>query len=573
MSVLVVGLSHKSAPVALLERAAVTGDALGKLLHDVNLSQHTAGAFVVSTCNRVEVYADVAKFHSGVSAISELLARHAGIDLAQLTRHLYVHYDERAVQHLFAVASGLDSMVVGEGQILGQVRQALKFADDQGTLGRPLADLGRLALHTGKRAHSETGIDRAGASMVTVGIDLLAGRLGWQGPLRPDDQRAAPSRPVVPDTAAGAPATAAQAGQRDVAPGQNAAASTGPGAGTQGPVAERPGDTAGPANPSMSSRLAAAPAGPAQAAPAEPPQSALPGPLAGARVLVVGAGAMSALAAATAVRAGAARIVIANRTVSRAQRLAASVGGTTAAFSDLPRHIAAADLVISCTGASGLVITAEIVRAALDIRAAVAASAPDATGGGVAADNPAAPPLAHLPQGPVALIDLALPRDVDPDVAGLGGTLVIGLAEIGAAGQTGGHGTASHDQDVAAVRRIVAEEVAAHASAVHAARVTPTVVALRAKAAKVVDAELTRLASRLSGAGSRELDEIAQAMRRVVDKLLHGPTVRVKELAGSPGGDAYAAALRELFDLDPKAVEAVTRADADLCAELGEGVS
>ena len=100
---------------------------------------------------------------------------------------------------------------------------------------------------------------------------------------------------------------------------------------------------------------------------------------------------------------------------------------------------------------------------------------------------------------------------------------------------------------------------------------TPTVVALRAKAAKVVDAELTRLAGRLVGTASHELDEIAQAMRRVVEKLLHAPTVRVKELAGSPGGDAYAAALRELFDLDPKAVEAVTRADADLSGDSTGG--
>src|SRR6266536_3501498 len=397
MSVLVVGLSHKSAPVTLLERASVAGDALGKLLHDAASSQYAASAFVVSTCNRVEVYAEVEKFHGGVSAITELLARHTGIDIGLLTQHLYVHYEERAVQHLFAVACGLDSMVIGEGQILGQVRQALKYAEDQGTLGRPLVDLGRLALRAGKRAHSETGIDQAGASIVSVGVDLAAGLLH--------------------------------------PPGQTGHTAT----------------------------------------------------LDGVPTLVVGAGSMSALAAATA---------------ALAARQAAS-----------------------------------------SFR-------------------------------PLVFVDLALPRDVDPAVANLPGVAVIGLADIGAASRVGalaGYGTAAYDQDIASVRRIVAEEVAAHASATLAARVTPTVVALRAKAAGVVESELTRLAGRLAGASDHDLGEIEKAMRRVVDKLLHAPTVRVKELAGSPGGDSYAAALRELFDLDPKAVEAVTRADADLASEPGGG--
>ena len=151
MSVLVVGLSHKSAPVATLERAVLTGDTLGKLLRDVFHSDDVAGSLVVSTCNRVEVYAEVDKFHGGVSAISELLARHAGIPLAELTPHLYVHYEDRAIQHLLSVACGLDSMVIGESQILGQVRHSLRLAREQGTLSRALSDLGSLALRTGKR--------------------------------------------------------------------------------------------------------------------------------------------------------------------------------------------------------------------------------------------------------------------------------------------------------------------------------------------------------------------------------------------------------------------------------------
>ncbi len=431
MSVLVVGLSHKTAPVSVLERAAVSGDTLSKLLDDVAHLPDIAETFMISTCNRVEVYAEVDRFHGGVAGICELLSRHSGIAAHELTGSLYVHYEDRAVQHLLAVSSGLESIVVGEDQIIGQVRSALQFAGDRGTLGRSLRDLGRLALHAGKRARAETGIDRLGLSLVSVGIEQAVGAGG----------------------------------------------------------------------------------------------------LAGRRVLVVGAGAMSGLAVATAARAGAA-VTVANRTRAKAERLAAGVHGAVADLTDLPAAIAAADLVISCTGAGGLVITVPDVEDALARRG---------------------------PAGPLVFLDLALPRDVAAEVANLPGAQVIDmdtLREIG-----GGVGA----EEVAAVRAIVEEEFAAYGSAVRAARVTPTVVALRAKAATVVDAELARLAGRLSdeGVSGHALEEIAQTVRRVVDKLLHAPTVRVKELASSPDGEEYAAALRVLFDLNPRTVDAVTRAEIE----------
>jgi len=168
------------------------------------------------------------------------------------------------------------------------------------------------------------------------------------------------------------------------------------------------------------------------------------------------------------------------------------------------------------------------------------------------------------------LLDLAMPRDVEPAAADLPGVSLIDLDLIGEAASRPGATAIAPEEDVAAVRAIVSEEVAAHASAARAASVTPTVVALRAKAARVVDAELARLSGRLPGVDDRALGEIGQTVRRVVDKLLHAPTVRVKELAGAPGGDEYAAALRVLFDLDPKAVEAVTRADVELGREADE---
>jgi glutamyl-tRNA reductase len=437
VSVLVVGLSHKSAPVATLEQAAVTGDALAKLLRDIALAESVAETFVISTCNRVEVYADVDRFHAGVTAICELLARHCGVQARDLTPYLYVHYQDSAVSHLLTVACGLDSVVIGEDQILGQVRSALRLAAEQGTTGRVLGELGRLALRAGKRARAETGIDRAGRSLVNVAVELAAARLG-------------------------AP------------PGAHA--------------------------------------------------------FSGRAVLIVGAGSMSALAVAAAARSKAASIVIANRSRRPAERLAAQVGATVTALADLPGAVAAADVVICCTGAVGPVVTREMVSESARARSGN--------------------------QAPLVFLDLAMPRDVEPAVSGLPGVIVIGMDQLSE------HQGAASDDDVAAVRAICEAELAAYQSAVGAARVAPTVVALRAKAATVVDAELARLAGRLNadGLSGHAMDEIAQTVRRVVDKLLHAPTVRVKELAGSPGGEEYAEALRVLFDIDPRTVEAVTRA-------------
>ncbi|MBG0827333.1 glutamyl-tRNA reductase [Planomonospora sp. ID67723] len=427
MSVIVVGLSHRTAPVALLERVSVSGDALAKLLHDVQQTGCVAETMVVSTCNRVEVYAVVDRFHAVVTEVSTLLSVHSGVPVEQLAPHLYVHYEDRAVEHLFSVAAGLDSMVVGEGQILGQIRQALRLAQEQGTLGTTLNELVQQALRVGKRSHAETGIDRAGASLVGVGLTL----------------------------------------------------------------AER-----------------------------------VLGPLRDRRALVVGAGSMSALSAATLQRAGVTDIVVVNRTHERAVRLAQTVGGRAAGFGDLAAELAEADLVISCTGATDVVITADMVT-----------------------------------PGETFLLDLALPRDVDPAVRRLPGVTLVDLESMQEGAADTGADDGGRAEAVTAVRGIVAEEVAAYLSAERAARVTPTVIALRSKAAEVVEAELGRLVGRVPEIDGRIRDEVAQTVRRVVDKLLHEPTVRVKQLAESPAGDHYAEALRELFNLNPKVPDAVRRVE------------
>jgi glutamyl-tRNA reductase len=424
MSLLVVGLSHRTAPVHVLERATVAPDESTKLLHTLLRTDNVSEALLLSTCNRVEVYCVVETFHGGVADVIRILGEHA--ELGRLTEYLYVHYAGAAVEHAFAVASGLDSMVVGEFQILGQLRSAYAAAADTGTTGRTLHELAQQALRVGKRVHSDTGIDAAGASVVSEALVDA-------------------------------------------------------------------------------------------------------GDLAGRTAVLVGAGSMGALAAAHLRRAGVAELVVVNRTVESAQRLAATaeadgVTARAAGMDELPAAIAGADVLVSCTGSVGPVVSVDMVRRA----------------GG----------------RPLVVCDLGLPRDVEAGVGELPGVRVVDL-------ETLQRRLAGRPSDVDRAREILAEEVAAFLAMQRSATVAPTVTALRQLAAEVVAAELMRLQSRLPGLDETARGEVEKTVRRVVDKLLHTPTVRIKELAAGPDGHAYADALRELFDLDPAAPAALTNRGSD----------
>jgi glutamyl-tRNA reductase len=426
MSVLVVGVSHKTAPVALLDQLALDADGVHKLVTDASASEHVTEAAVVATCNRLEVYAVVDRFHGSVEELSRLLLHRADAAAETLLPHLYVHYDDGAVSHLFQVAAGLDSMAVGEGQILGQTREALRLGQESGTVGPTLNSLFQQALRVGKRAHAETDIDRAAPSLVSAAL-------------------------------AAAEETT---------------------------------------------------------------------PLAGARVVVVGAGSMASLATAHVTRGGAADVVVVNRTGEHADRLAQEYAVRTAPLAALEEELAEADLVIACTGAADLMVTPSML------------------------------PLRALAARPLTLIDLALPHDIDPAVGALPGVRLVDLALLGERLQQ-----SAAALEVDGVKEIVGEELTAYLSARRQASVTPTVVALRSMATALVDAELARLDARLPDVSPEVRDELARSMRRLADKLLHQPTVRIKELAGEAGAVSYAAALAELFSLDPEAVEAVTRAE------------
>ena len=421
MSVLVVGLSHRTAPVALLEKASVAADDLVKTLDELHRAETISEVLLLSTCNRIEVYADVARFHPAVAEISTVLARHAGVPVADLAEHLYVHFAEAAVEHLFTVTSGLDSMVVGESQILGQVRAAYALGTEAGSLGSVLHELTQTALRVGKRVHTDTGVDQAGASIVSVALD-----------------HAAAARGTLDD----------------------------------------------------------------------------------ARIVIVGAGSMGALAGATLRRrTSGVELTVANRGAERADRLAASLDARAIGLGELGPAIRNADVVISSTGATGLVIESDLI------------------GGRT--------------ERPLMVLDLALPRDVDPAVADLDGVTLIDLEAL----RSGG--AAVSEDAVRAATAIVAEELGNYLAEQHQLAVAPTVTALRARANQVIDAELARLYGRLADVDENVRREVAIAVRRAVEKVLHAPTVRVKELAATPEGDQYANALRELFDLDPATAESV----------------
>jgi len=472
VSLLAVGLNHRTAPNALLELAAVSADDAPKVLGDLVQADHVVEAVVLSTCNRTEIYAEVDTFHGGLADISDQLSRVCGVELSELSPHLYVHHEARAVGHLFSVVCGLDSMLVGESQILGQVRGAFRGAQEVGTAGGALAALFQTALRVGKRAHSETSIDAAGASIVSVGLQIAAGSLDARRPERL-------STDVT--TFGGA------AGFDGVTAFDGAAGLTAP---------------------------VRAPAGPADQ------------PLAGCRVLIIGAGAVGGLTAATVRRAGAVELVVANRTPARAAAIAENHEARVVGLADLAHEIGQADLVVSSTGATGLVVTYEMVEEASRARSG----------------------------RPLVFLDLALPHDIDPAVRALPGITLVDLESLRVALDG-----AQVSHDVEAVRSLVTAEVTGFLNKRGAVRVAPTVVALRAQAAAIVQDELDRLRGRLPDLDTREWDMVTGTVRRVVDKLLHAPTVRVQQLANGPGGDSYAEALRELFDL-PREVPAVVSA-------------
>jgi glutamyl-tRNA reductase len=421
MSLLVVGCNHRSADLALLERLAVPTEELPKALRSLLALDHVLEAVVLSTCNRVEVYAHVTRFHPGLQEIRGWLAERGDIHPQDLDTLQYSYHDDRAAAHLFSVAAGIDSMVVGERQIAVQVKQAMETAREEGSARRILQRLFRQAVRVGRRVRRETDVAAGASSMVDVGLEAVRDRLG--------------------------------------------------------------------------------------------------GSLDGLRVAIVGAGKMGALTADRLTELGVGRVDVWNRSPDKARRLAARVGGAVVAADELVDAVAMADLAVCTTGAAEPILDLDLVARAVARRH-------------------------DLDVRPLALLDLAVPRNVAPACADLPGVAVFDVDDVRLAADRGVTG-----EVVAQARRIVDEEADRFLAWTRSSQVDPTIRAVRARAEDVRVAELDRLAGRLGTLDDRQREAVEALTRGIVNTLLHAPTIRLKELADRGGAELHAGALRELFDL------------------------
>lgn len=413
MTLLVVGLSHQQTPLDVLERASVPREELAEQLAGLLSGEDLTEALLLSTCNRVEVYAEVNRFHGALDDLVAWLADRIGIEPVELVPYLQVRYGEEAIEHAFRVASGLDSLVVGEPQVLGQFRSAYLGSVDAHAVGRELHALAQHTLRVGKRVHSELGISELGRNIASVAIDLYV-----------DGAETFPAR---------------------------------------------------------------------------------------TRAVILGAGAMASLAAHALRRRGVEQIVVVNRSLDRAQRLAEVTGARALPLEALVGALRTADLLVTAASSTRPIVSADRLVAT---------------------------------ERDLTVVDLSLPRNVDEQAAGLPSVRYIGLADVQDAARR-----LDLAVDAAAAHTLIEGEVADFLTERRGASVAPTVTALRAKAAGVVDAELARLRARIPDLDDSTAAQVEQTISRIVDKILHAPSVRVRELAGTPSGDQYAEALRTLFDL------------------------
>ena len=413
--------THRDTPMRVIERIAVPPDHLPHRLRAMRDLPGVRESFLLSTCNRVEAYVVVDDPASGPAIVDEvlgILVGPAALPLAEVRESMVIDTAERVVRHVVSVACGLDSMVIGEYQIVAQLRQALRAAAEADVIGPVLDSLIRLALRTGKRARSTTAIGATSRSMVSVGLGLAATGLGG--------------------------------------------------------LADKSG-------------------------------------------LLIGAGKMGALAGPLLRQAGVGSIAVTNRTPDHARHLADRIAGHVVDVADLIPAISVSDVVVSSTGAPGHMVVADQVAEAMRPR----------------------------PDTPLFVLDLALPRDIDPEVRQIPQVTVVDIEDIGA------YLCDSQVPDnIAVVGSMVGESVEEYQRWRDQRVAAPVIGALRAQAGQMIEAETRRLHRRLPDLDERSRREADATVRRVVHKLLHAPTVRAKELAMGPDGSRYLEALTALFDLD-----------------------
>ncbi|MFN2389563.1 MAG: glutamyl-tRNA reductase [Actinomycetota bacterium] len=423
MPLIAVGLNHKTAPIGLLERLAIADEQLPKALHELDNREHLLESVVLSTCNRIEIYAAATKFHGGAQDLRNFLAEFCHVAPEDFVDHLYTYHDEGAVGHLFRVVSGIDSMIVGESEILGQVRRAFQTAVQEGAARRVLGAAFRQALRVGKRARTETAIGRNPISISSAAVDLA--RRAFEG-----------------------------------------------------------------------------------------------GSLEGKKVLIVGAGKMGHLAARALAASGATDVTIANRTEERARALAHIFDARSVGLEDLGAALTGADIAICSTTATETVLSRDVV-----------ARAAAARGG----------------RPPLLVVDIAVPRDVDPAAASIEGVILRDIDDLRGVVESG---LGSRLAEVAKVESIIAAEIQRFVGWERATQIAPTVGALVDKAESIRASEVRRAVPGFEGLTAEQRAMVDQLTKRIVAKLLHAPIDKAKELASSKQGDVYRVALRELFELD-----------------------
>jgi glutamyl-tRNA reductase len=426
VSVVVVGLEHHRTPLELLERVAVAEDELGKTLGALRDRSNLSEVVVLSTCLRTELYAVVERFHEGVADLQEFLATRAGTTVEVIEEHQSVLFDDAVTVQLFEIAAGLRSSVLGETEVLGQVRRAAERAEAERASGPVLSGLFARAVKTGRKVRSQTAIARGATSLSYVAVELAQARLG--------------------------------------------------------------------------------------------------GSLAGRKVLVVGAGTMGeGIVDALGAVVPAAEIVVANRTVEKARALGRRVGGDGVGMSGLAGALETADAVLLSTGSSLPVLDVELMTAVVEARGAAEAG-----------------------REPLVIVDVSVPRNVDPAVALIGGVELLDMDDLSELAERALDGRRG---EVEAARAIVQQEVERYRADERARGAAPIVSALRERIGQLRDSELERHRNRLGELDEKQWEEVQSVVGDILAKVLHQPTVALKDAAGTPRGERLVEALRSLFDL------------------------
>lgn len=424
MKILLTGLSHHTAPVDVRERLAISEDSIGPTLDDLRQQAGAEEAMILSTCNRVEIAVTAADADAAQRVLAVIAKRHS-LDPQWLQQYFYRFEDTQAIRHLFRVAASLDSMVLGEPQILGQLKAAYAAAKERGAVHGVLDSILTRAFSVAKRVRSETEIGKSAVSVSFAAVEL--------------------ARQIF-------------------------------------------------------------------------------GQLKDKRVLLIGAGKMSELAARHLLRAGCGQVFVTNRTRSRADELAESIGGLVIDYGGYQERLPEMDIVITSSGAPDYLLRKDEVRHILDRRR----------------------------NRPIFLIDIAVPRNVDPAVNELEHVFLYDIDDLGRAVE---QNRIARQKEAEQAEEIIAEEIERLTARIKARQVAPAIVSLQAKLDEMAKQELDRFRGKLGGLSPQQEEALSAFTRSLMNKVAHGPLTEMRRTASQPDGDRVLMLVRRMFRLDETPAE------------------